>query len=443
MKKLLAMLMVVALTTVLAAKEVNLTKTKGVNQEAITALYPAPDESGVSQDVVIKLSFDGEIDARFVNRFNVQLKKISPRAKKHHKRFVKGMVKYIDSENAVTFTPKNPLDEGIYQVIIRGLKVVNDECREDEHHKHYRGYHQRRYCIPQFIKPIKYRFEVSEGVVADTTAPVITINGSDVSLVTGMSYTDAGATAVDNVDGEVTVVTTGTVDTATAGVYTITYSAVDAAGNSAQKTRTVTVTDPVELTENAPFVEGVCQKMRTNVGLDLNGNGQLDANEVQTTTEDYTEGTPVTREELDIMIANNDDVTGVNTCKITDMSLLFAPEDLFGGTSTFNQDISNWNVGAVTNMEGMFIRAILFNQDISNWDVSSVTNMLGMFVYAASFNQDISSWDVSSVTDMNTMFGYTASFNQDISSWDVSNVEIYYNFSIDSALQEDYKPNFL
>ena len=79
----------------------------------------------------------------------------------------------------------------------------------------------------------------------DTTPPVITLNGSNpVNLTVGDSYADAGATATDNVDGTDPVTTAGSVDTTTAGVYTITYSASDAAGNTATATRTVNVAAP-------------------------------------------------------------------------------------------------------------------------------------------------------------------------------------------------------
>ena len=79
--------------------------------------------------------------------------------------------------------------------------------------------------------------------IADTTAPVITLNGtSPVNVVQGSAYSDAGATATDNVDGAVAVTTSGTVDTNVIGQYILTYSATDAAGNQATPvTRTVNV----------------------------------------------------------------------------------------------------------------------------------------------------------------------------------------------------------
>jgi hypothetical protein len=81
--------------------------------------------------------------------------------------------------------------------------------------------------------------------VADSTAPVITIIGSEtVNHEQGETYTDEGATAQDAVDGSVAVSTSGSVDTE-AGTYTITYSATDSAGNTATATRTVIVADTI------------------------------------------------------------------------------------------------------------------------------------------------------------------------------------------------------
>ena len=82
---------------------------------------------------------------------------------------------------------------------------------------------------------------------ADLVAPVITLLGSPtVTHAQQAAYTDAGATASDDIDGDITgsIVTVNPVDVNTVGSYTITYNVDGAAGNSAtQVTRTVNVTD--------------------------------------------------------------------------------------------------------------------------------------------------------------------------------------------------------
>ncbi|MEO8086400.1 MAG: DUF5011 domain-containing protein [Bacteroidota bacterium] len=77
---------------------------------------------------------------------------------------------------------------------------------------------------------------------SDTTNPVITLNGSSsVDVVLNGSYTDAGATATDDKDGGVSVTTNNPVNVDSAASYTVTYSATDAAGNTATSSRTVIV----------------------------------------------------------------------------------------------------------------------------------------------------------------------------------------------------------
>ena len=93
------------------------------------------------------------------------------------------------------------------------------------------------------------------GDTVDTIAPVITLLGANpLDLSMGDTYDDPGATAADNVDGDITTniaVAGDTVDTATVGTYMVTYDVSDGAGNAAlQVTRTVNVSVPV--TDNVP-----------------------------------------------------------------------------------------------------------------------------------------------------------------------------------------------
>ena len=110
----------------------------------------------------------------------------------------------------------------------------------------------------------------------------------------------------------------------------------------------------------------------------------------------------------------NGDLSSWDVSQVTDMSRMFL------GASSFDRDLSAWNVSSVTDMSRMFRAASSFNGDLSSWDVSRVTNMAGMFYGASSFNGDLSSWDVGRVTNMALMFLDAASFNGDISGWDVS-----------------------
>jgi|GEM_PF-3190642 len=101
-----------------------------------------------------------------------------------------------------------------------------------------------------------------------------------------------------------------------------------------------------------------------------------------------------------------------NVSNVSDMSFMFKG-------SGFNQDISSWDVSNVNFMQSMF-KNTHFDQDIGSWDVSRAVNMASLFK-GSDFNQDIGHWNVSNVTDMSSMFA-NADFDQDIGSWDVSSV---------------------
>jgi len=81
-------------------------------------------------------------------------------------------------------------------------------------------------------------------VTTDITQPQLTLLGSAfVSLTVGDAYQDAGATAMDNLDGDISdqIITDNPVNVSRVGTYTVSYSVSDLAGNSASITRTVTV----------------------------------------------------------------------------------------------------------------------------------------------------------------------------------------------------------
>ena len=79
----------------------------------------------------------------------------------------------------------------------------------------------------------------------DTVNPTITLKGqSNVTITVGGSYSDLGATASDNKDGDITstIVVNNPVDTTTIGVYTVRYNVKDSSGNPAVEViRTVNV----------------------------------------------------------------------------------------------------------------------------------------------------------------------------------------------------------
>lgn len=111
--------------------------------------------------------------------------------------------------------------------------------------------------------------------IPDTVKPVIILKGSAKVTITQASvYKDAGATASDDKDGDITskIVKTGSVDTNTAGTYTIKYNVKDAANNSASEvTRTVIVS---EVPNQAPTANaGADRSVQQGKSITLTGSG--------------------------------------------------------------------------------------------------------------------------------------------------------------------------
>ena len=80
--------------------------------------------------------------------------------------------------------------------------------------------------------------------VKDMSPPVITFSGpTEITMHTSERYVEHGYAATDDVDGDVAAkVQVRWSQTATPGVFTVSYDVADSAGNQAvQQTRTVTI----------------------------------------------------------------------------------------------------------------------------------------------------------------------------------------------------------
>ncbi|MDA7655220.1 pentapeptide repeat-containing protein, partial [Akkermansiaceae bacterium] len=92
-------------------------------------------------------------------------------------------------------------------------------------------------------------------IVEDNTAPVITLIGdAQVTIEMGGTYTEQGATFLDNHDTELTTTIEDDVDTAVVGSYEVIYSATDDFENKETATRTVIVEDTTA--PDAPTLNG-------------------------------------------------------------------------------------------------------------------------------------------------------------------------------------------
>ena len=152
----------------------------------------------------------------------------------------------------------------------------------------------------------------------DTAPPVITLNGnSSITLEYGSTYSEAGATATDNVDGSVSVTISGDVNTSKLGTYTITYTATDSVGNTATKTRTVSIVD------TTPPV------------ITLNGNSSITLEYGST----YSEAGATATDNVDGSVSVS--VSGdVNTSKLGTYTITYTATDSVGNTATKTRIVS-------------------------------------------------------------------------------------------------------
>ncbi|NRD22095.1 DUF5011 domain-containing protein [Winogradskyella litoriviva] len=236
-----------------------------------------------------------------------------------------------------------------------------------------------------------YTVNLSAGT-PDTTAPVITLTGaSTINLEVGDTYNELGATATDNIDGNLTssIVITGTVNTTSAGTYTKFYNVSDAAGNAAaQVTRTIIVTQPADTTAPVITLTGA-----STINLEVGDT----YNELGATATDNVDGN----------LTSSIVITGtVNTN--------------LAGTYTRYYNVSD----AAGNEATQRTRSIIVTEPATG---SGCTSGISSFPYSESFENTFGAWTQATGDDFNwaTRSGTTPSSNTGPSSADLGSYYIY------------------
>jgi len=191
---------------------------------------------------------------------------------------------------------------------------------------------------------------VVEVPVVDTEAPVVVVNGdANVTLFVDGNYTELNATVTDNVDTNLTAVITGTVDTSTVGVYVITYTATDAAGNVADANRTVNVVEVPVVDTEIPITL-VIEALRTNLTPVV----EDDLGYTFALMTDYV---------LDTESAGSDTFAVHGKIDSSDDPVVLRPDARYPATSKFQVVVKNAN-GEVVGQSAVFVKA-----DPLNWGV--------------------------------------------------------------------------
>lgn len=167
----------------------------------------------------------------------------------------------------------------------------------------------------------------------DVIPPVITLNGGEkCNLQIGSQYVDAGFTAYDECDGDITasVKTEGTVDGGKIGEYTLKYTVSDLSGNVSEVFRKVTVSDYI-----APVIS-------------LNGQSEIYVKKGELYIEQGARAT----DNIDGDITSSLVISGgVNTSKKGYYTVTYSVKDSFGNKRSVSRSVLVYEKQAISAAE--------------------------------------------------------------------------------------------
>jgi hypothetical protein len=104
-----------------------------------------------------------------------------------------------------------------------------------------------------------------------------------------------------------------------------------------------------------------------------------------------------------------------------------------GGDCLKISDISNWGEFNFTERK-TFSGCVNLTCSATDTPTISTSNMQRAFMFCSSFDVDVSAWDISSVTILTECFRGATSFDQNIGGWDIDQVTSFNNIFLQSGL---------
>ena len=275
-------------------------------------------------------------------------------------------------------------------------------------------------------------------VVADTVAPVITLNGdATIYLTVNVDTYDEsllGATATDSFDGNLGTITdivyTPAMDTTTTGTYFVDYSISDAAGNSSTVRRTVIVQDPPGSSNNPNEIS------TTQEFIDyFNSDRQL----LNNFNKEY------------FILMNDLDFQNAQLPELELRGHLDGQNYTIANAQTYSNSSSS-NIGFFKNMQSASLKNITFNNMTSNNSTAyTSTRKAGLLFGAIDASSGTSVIDNITISNSNFIYNTTLSGevgliagqikNADISNITLSNNNLEYRSTY--TAQEHWRVGFM